>query len=718
MANSCNYCACINAVVTRFNGGKIMAGSWFLRGSAASIVRRSRLRVPALRRPRALPALVVLAAMAAMGLVTTPASAATCAPGAVNIVAHPDDDLFFVNPLILQDVRAGRCSTTIYVTSGDAGRAASYYQQREQGVRAAYAKMAGVADRWTTTLALVGTKIVTRTTLTAKPAVQLYFMNLPDGFADGSGSALAGNASLEKLYTGQVPSMRTFGLLRQTFTRSNVIDTLGGLMTATPAATVVRTLDFGGAFGDGDHSDHHAVGRFVNDAHTKYLPRTPISGFLGYTTTRLPANVAGADLQAKSEALFAYAPFDPGTCRSALECSYSEAGSWLARVHTNVEKPVVPTGSNVAGSAAVTASSENAADGQTAAKAIDGVISGYPADATAEWATPGGGAGSWLQLAWAGPAQLNAVVLYDRPNDADQVTGATLTFSDGSTVAVPALDNDGTATTVTFPPRSTTTLRITMTAVSATTGNVGLSEVQAWGKGPIIAPPPPPVTPTGSNVAGAAIATASSENAGDGQTAAKAIDGVIGGYPGDYTTEWATAGGGAGSWLQLTWAGPVQLNAVSLFDRPNTADQATAATLTFSDGSTVAVPALNNDGTATTVTFSARSTTTLRITLTTVSPTTGNVGLSEVQAWGTGPVITPPPATVAPLTPVGTTSAIPTTPAAPAAPSSATSSSATSSSATSSTTLPPVGTSDPATSTGTPATVSVAGRPAGNAPTA
>ncbi len=666
-----------------------MAGSWFSRGSAASVeggLRASRLRLPALRRPRALPAVVVLAAMAALSLVTTPASAATCLPGAVNVVAHPDDDLFFVNPLIVQDIRAGRCSSTVYVTSGDAGQNASYYMKRELGVQAAYAKMAGVANKWTTTVTLVGTKIITRTTLTAKPAVQLYFMNLPDGFADGSGSAQSSNASLEKLYTGKVTSIRTLNLLRQTYSRANVIDTLGGLMTGlSPAATVVRTLDFDGTFGDGDHSDHHAVGRFVLDARTKYLPRIPINGYLGYTTTRLPANVAGADLQAKSDALFAYAPFDAGTCRSAVECSYSEAGSWLARVHTNTEKPVTPTGTNVAGKATATASSENAWDGQTAAKAIDGVISGYPGDPATEWATSGAGAGSWLQLTWPGPVQLNAVSLFDRPNFGDQVTAATLTFSDGSTVAVPALDNDGTGTTIGFPARTTTTLRITVTAVGPATTNVGLSEIQTWGSGPVIAPPPP--APTGSNVAGSATATASSENVADGQTAAKAIDGVINGYPGDYTAEWATSGGGAGSWLQLTWAGPVQLNGVVLFDRPNVGDQITGATLTFSDGSTVAVPALDNAGKATTVSFPARSTTSLRVTVTSVSASTQNVGLSEIQAWGTGPAIATAPALAAPMT----TSVAPST----------TTTTTTTTPSTTSTTPPP---SAPAAPTGTVAT--------------
>ena len=127
--------------------------------------------------------------------------------------------------------------------------------------------------------------------------------------------------------------------------------------------------------------------------------------------------------------------------------------------------------------------------------------------------------------------------------------------------------------------------------------------------------------------------TASSQNTSTGQTAAKAIDGVIDGSPGDYTKEWATDGGGAGSWLKLTWTSPQTINQVVLYDRPNTDDQATGGTLTFSDGSTVNVPALNNNGSATTITFPAKTTTSVLFTVTSVSPTTQNVGLAEIQVF-------------------------------------------------------------------------------------
>jgi hypothetical protein len=63
--------------------------------------------------------------------------------------------------------------------------------------------------------------------------------------------------------------------------------------------------------------------------------------------------------------------------------------------------------------------------------------------------------------------------LYDRNNLTDLVTAGTLTFSDGSTVAVPALDNSGLDVAVTFPAKSTTSVRFSVANVSAGTLNPG-----------------------------------------------------------------------------------------------------------------------------------------------------------------------------------------------------------------------------------------------------
>ena len=136
------------------------------------------------------------------------------------------------------------------------------------------------------------------------------------------------------------------------------------------------------------------------------------------------------------------------------------------------------------------------------------------------------------------------------------------------------------------------------------------------------------------NISSLAAVTASSETLPSGQLAIKAVDGVIDGYPGDYTKEWATSGGRAGSWLQLNWSVPYTVDKVILYDRPNLNDKILSATLSFSDGSTLTVGPLNNAGAATEYTFSPKVITSMRMTVNTVSGGTQNVGLAEIQVYG------------------------------------------------------------------------------------
>jgi LmbE family N-acetylglucosaminyl deacetylase len=382
------------------------------------------------------------------------------------------------------------------------------------------------------------------------------------------------------------------------------------------------------------------------------------------------------------------------------------------------------TYANIAPSATVTASSQNTGTGQTAAKAVDGVVDGYPGDYTKEWATAGQGAGAWLKLTWTSPYVVDKVVLYDRPNQYDQILSATLSFSDGSTVPVGSLDNTGAATTITFAPKTVNQVTLTVNTVSGTTANVGLAEIQVYGSKstgdhPPVANAGPDQTvsegaqvtlngtgssdpdgdavtyqwqqlsggtvqlnnpqsatpsftaPTGltqdavltfqlvvsdgqlnsgpdtvsvtvkapqgyNNIASLATVTASSQNTATGQTAAKAVDGVAAGYPGDYTKEWATNGQGAGAWLKLTWSSAYVVDQIILFDRPNSSDQILSATLTFDDGSSVQVGALDNAGAGVVITFPPKTISQLTLTVNTVSANTYNVGLAEIQVFSSG----------------------------------------------------------------------------------
>jgi hypothetical protein len=134
----------------------------------------------------------------------------------------------------------------------------------------------------------------------------------------------------------------------------------------------------------------------------------------------------------------------------------------------------------------------------------------------------------------------------------------------------------------------------------------------------------------------ALLATATATSAQPGQEPSKAIDNVIDGYPGDSSKEWSSAGGGVGTSFDLNWSSPVRINAIRLFDRPNTDDRMTGATIYFSDlGATVNVGSLPNAGQpGLLVSFAERTVTWISLQVDSVSGTTGNVGLSEIQVFG------------------------------------------------------------------------------------
>jgi LmbE family N-acetylglucosaminyl deacetylase len=252
--------------------------------------------------------------------------------GVLTVVAHPDDDLFFISPDLVHDVRGGRAVTTVYVTSGDAGRGDRYRRRRERGVAAAYAQMAGVPDVWTRTRVRVAERTLGSATLAGAAGVRLYFLRLPDGGMDGRGTARSGSASLEQLWERRARRLWTVELPAQAYSRRTLVDVLGSLMVAhRPVA--VRTLDHVGSFGDGDHSDHHAVARLAVEARDRSVPGVPITGYVGYPVAALDANVLGADLDAKAAALAAYAPHDPEMCRTPEEWRQRPEGLWLARQH-------------------------------------------------------------------------------------------------------------------------------------------------------------------------------------------------------------------------------------------------------------------------------------------------------------------------------------------------------------------------------------------------
>jgi alpha-glucosidase (family GH31 glycosyl hydrolase) len=131
---------------------------------------------------------------------------------------------------------------------------------------------------------------------------------------------------------------------------------------------------------------------------------------------------------------------------------------------------------NIASAAHITVSSGGPVKGL-----VDGNINGYPGPREAEWTTKAEKAGAWARLEWTSPQTIDHVVLFDRPNENDQVTAGKIEFSDGSVVAFGALENDASrGTEVKFDPKTVSWLKITITAVGPKTENTGLAEVAVF----------------------------------------------------------------------------------------------------------------------------------------------------------------------------------------------------------------------------------------------
>ncbi|MGV8964702.1 MAG: DUF7402 domain-containing protein [Cellulomonas sp.] len=409
-------------------------------------------------------------------LAPAPAAADSCAGGAMQIVAHQDDDLLFQSPDVQHDIDAGRCVRTVFVTAGDAAQGSAYWHDREAGSRAAYAEMARVPDDWTTSVAEVVGHPIRVQTLTADPRISLVFLRLPDGNRRGTGMARHDHESLMRLWQSSAPSISAVDG-STTYTDASLRTVLTALM-ADFAPTTVRTQDWTAKFEQGDNADHIATGLYVRDAQRDYASAHTVLAYGGYPMWTLPPNVSGADLAAKRSALRAYAVDDSRLCLQPWCAGDVVAALRLAREYV-VGSESIGNSARRAG-VTVTASSQNGRTGQTAQRVVDGFALGYPRNAADEWATQGGRAGSWIQLDFAAPTALDGVVLSDRPNLSDQITGATLRFSDGTTVDTGPLANNGSPLSLRFPSRTTTSVRLKITAVSATTRNVGLAELETY----------------------------------------------------------------------------------------------------------------------------------------------------------------------------------------------------------------------------------------------
>ncbi|GLF97018.1 ricin-type beta-trefoil lectin domain protein [Streptomyces yaizuensis] len=221
-------------------------------------------------------------------------------------VAHPDDDLFFLNPEIRRTVRAGCAVDTVYLTAGDGGkkgrvRALEYVDRREYGVRAAYAEMAEAANRWERAdVQADGVRVKSyRLADHARDTdVRLTFLDLHDGLPHGGQPN-----SLLRLFDGSRQSIEPFESTAG-YTEDRLLAVVSALVRLSGAVRIL-TMDHDNAsfaFGLGgrvDHSDHGIGARYFR--RVGYALGIPVSSYLGYTMTPLQANLTPGESAEKDE---------------------------------------------------------------------------------------------------------------------------------------------------------------------------------------------------------------------------------------------------------------------------------------------------------------------------------------------------------------------------------------------------------------------------------
>lgn len=244
----------------------------------------------------------------------------------LQIVAHEDDDLLFMNPDLQHAIKQGDCVRTVYLTAGDAGAGKFYWLGREQGSEAAYGVLAEKANFWVEqTVKFANHEFATVATPTKNDQLSLIFMHLPDGNMDGQGFAVSEYESLAKLDAQLIPKINTVDK-QSYYTRQSLLRALSTLVDVYQPNEVRTQLPYSANTIYTDHSDHTAVGRFATEVFKTYKlshPAAQIAYYIGYPIHASEPNVSGAELAQKEQAFMTYSNFDGAACNSPEKCARS-----------------------------------------------------------------------------------------------------------------------------------------------------------------------------------------------------------------------------------------------------------------------------------------------------------------------------------------------------------------------------------------------------------
>jgi LmbE family N-acetylglucosaminyl deacetylase len=338
------------------------------------------MSLPRVGTPRAPSALLTFAALLVIFFLASGSSVALadnpfCSHKTMAIVAHQDDDLLFQSPDLLETIAAGACVRTVFLTAGDAGLGATYWHEREEGSRAAYALMAGVPDTWSNSEESFAGHSLHVATLAGNPGLSEVYMRLPNGGRSGAGYPATGRVSLPKLWRSHNPQPASLTPINElsaldgsaTYTYEGLLATLKALVLDFEP-DVILTQDVAEEFDASDHDDHIVTARLAKLTDGSYPAEHLLRSYMDYRTAEEPVNVAGPQLARKTQVFNAYRTHDKQICVSEAECQFPDPdyNEWLKRqiVVAETAVPGADAGADqaVASKAAVTLDGSGSSD--------------------------------------------------------------------------------------------------------------------------------------------------------------------------------------------------------------------------------------------------------------------------------------------------------------------------------------------------------------------
>ncbi|NQD36663.1 hypothetical protein HPT27_06470 [Permianibacter sp. IMCC34836] len=258
----------------------------------------------------------------------------------LSIVAHADDDLYFINPAIDAAIARGACVHTVIVTAGYVDEPDN--SKRLAGLKAAYSFMAQRPDAparqdWQEQWLLVAGKPVQRLTLAGQPKIQLSFLHLPCGAHDDIRPRQP--ATLYELYTEHERSHTIGPQAGVDYDEIALVAVLKALINDWDPDTLY-TLQPNRPFpvrhsrpgGEGAHPDHVIVARLVLTALIGQPRVRVVRLHDDYPIQDLPANLSIEQATRKTEVMRAYCREDvrgcanPDTLQPA--CRAEDADGW------------------------------------------------------------------------------------------------------------------------------------------------------------------------------------------------------------------------------------------------------------------------------------------------------------------------------------------------------------------------------------------------------